>query len=513
MKKKITFKELAQEKLLRGINLLGDAVGSTMGAYGQTVLYQHGEGNGIPQSTKDGVTVAMHIQSDDPVEDLGINIVKDAARKTAKKAGDGTTTSTVLAQSILNISVGREGSQRDYIRGMEAATTKVMAYLDKTSEKVDENLLDYVANISTNSDKELSDVISSAYRSVGEHGHVWYQPNRSGIDTHVKIEAGATVPSGYLDPGFITNEEARLVVLEDAYVFLSTSKIDSPRQLEAILEKCVTEKKGLLVIADMEPQVATILLANKINNGYKFHVIKPPYFGIIMREHMEDLADLCGATLHGTHMGDAADTITTDMLGHIDYVQSDLANTVIRMLEPVDMSVRIAMLEAQIENEGNAERIRTLRQRLAVIAGGIAMVYVGAPSEGELVEKLDRVDDAVHAVLAAKQEGILPGGGVALKNAAETIKPQGDDDDYSQGFNDLLDAIYTPFNLILSNADLKPPNGLKIGWGVNVLTGKKVNMRDEGIIDPTMATKEALLNAVSVSKTILSTGLTINNIV
>lgn len=513
MSKLITFKEEAQKKLLKGINLLGDAVGATLGAHGQTVLYQSGDGNGIPQSTKDGVTVASHIQSDDPVEDLGINIVKDAARKTAKKAGDGTTTSTILAQAILNKAVGRKGSQRDYIRGMEAASTKILAYLDSISTKIEGSMLDYVANISTNNDNILGGIISNAYKEVGEYGHVWYQPNRAGIDTYVKTEAGATIPSGFLDPGFVTDEKARLVIYEDVYIFMSTAKIDTPRQLEPILEKVVSENKALLIIADVEPQVSTILLSNKINNSYKFHIIKPPYFGIFSRELMEDLADLVGAKLHGTHMGDAADTITADILGHADYIQSDVHNTVVRMLEPVDMSERVSMLEGQIENEGNDERIRTLRQRLATIAGGVAMIYVGAPSEGELKEKLDRVDDAVHAVLAAKQEGILPGGGVALKNAAETIEvPQGDDD-YTEGFRMLLEAVLHPFELILHNADLKPPTGLKIGYGVNVLTGKKVDMNAEGIIDPTLATKEALLNAVSVSKTILSTGLTVNNIV
>ena len=511
--KKVTFKSEAQEKLLKGINLLGDAVGATMGAHGQTVLYQYGdETTGIPRSTKDGVTVAMHIESEDAVESLGINIVRDAARKTAKKAGDGTTTSTVLAQSILNESIGREGSQRDYIRGMEAARDRLISYLEDKSEEVTEEKIDYVAKISTNNDETLGGFISDAFKQVGKYGHVWYQPNRAGINTYVKIESGAQIASGFMDPGFITHKEQGLVIMEDAYVFLSTAKIDSPRQLEPILEKVVKERKALFIIADVEPQVSTMLLSNKLNAGYKFHIIKPPYFGIIQRERMEDLADLVGAKLHGTHMGDAADTISVDMLGKADYFQSDLKDTVIRMEEQVDMTERIAMLEAMIENEGNEERIRTLRERLAAIAGGVGMIYVGAASDGELVEKLDRVDDAVQAVRAAQLEGILPGGGVALKNAADSLKVPKGDDDYAEGFKMLLEAVKTPFNKILGNADLKDPGTLKEGFGVNVLTGKKVDMKKEGIIDPTLATKEALVNAVSVSKTILSTGLTINNV-
>lgn len=511
MSKKITFNPDAQKSLLKGINTLGDAVGLTMGAHGRTVLYRYdNDANGIPQSTKDGVTVANHIQIDDPIESLGATIVKDAARKTAEKAGDGTTTSTVLAQSILNQAVGREGSQRDYIKGMEAASKKVIEYLDKTSTEVSGKMINFVANIATNNDSELGDLIADAYDQVGEYGHVLYQPNNVGIDTYIKVESGAQVPSGFLDPGFINNQELRTVDLENPLIFLSTSKLDSPRQMEAILSKAVKEKRSLMVIADMEPQVATILLANKINNNYKFHVIKPPYFGLIMREHMEDLAELVGATLHGTHMGDAAETITADMCGTADFIQSNQSNTVIHISDEVDMTERVAMIQHQIEMESTPDRIKTLRQRLASIAGGVGMIYIGAPSEGELNEKVARVDDAVNAVLAAKQEGILPGGGIALKNASDSIDPPKGDDDYVEGFKALLQAIKTPFSTILTNADLKDPGTLKIGWGVNVLTGKKVDMNKEGIIDPTMATKEALINAVSVSKTILSTGLTIN---
>ena len=512
--KKITFQKDAREKLLRGINILSDAVGGTMGAHGQTVIYQYGgESNGIPLVTKDGVTVADNIELEDPVENLGVSIVKDAARKTAKKAGDGTTTSTVLAASILNKSLnGTLNSKRDFIRGMEAARERVLEYLDKTSVDVDDETIDFVASISTNSDPELGPIISEAFKSVGEYGNVWYEPNFAGVETYSSIESGAVVPRGNMDPGFINNTASGTCDLENPLIFLSTSKIDSPRQIKDILENAVTNKRALLIIADVEPQVSTVLLANKMNNGYKFNIIPMPHVGIIARETMEDIAALVGAKLHGVHLGDAAESITADMCGEADFVQSDLKNTVIRIKERVDLTEHIDALQSSIDNEGNPDRVKQLRARLAMIAGGVAMVYVGAPSEGELKEKMDRVEDAIYAVRAAKEEGILPGGGVALRDAAASIKSPDGDDDYVLGFNMLLEAVLEPYHKILSNADLKAPEGLKEGWGVNVINGKKVSMNEEGIIDPTRATKEALINAVSVSKTILSTGVTINNV-
>ena len=509
--KKVIFKSEAQEKLLKGINTLNDAVSCTMGAYGQTVIYEYnGEKDGRPVSTKDGVTVANHIELDDPIENIGASIVKDAARKTARVAGDGTTTSTVLAAAILNEAVGREGSQRDYIRGMEAASKKVIEYLDKETKEVDDDMLAFVANISTNSDEVLGPVISNAFKDVGEYGHVWYEPNYNGVETTSKIESGTTIPSGLMDPKFINTPETRTSNLDNPLIFMSTSKIDSVRQLESILEYAVKEvKRPLLMIMDFAPEVGTTILSNKVNNGFRFNLIKPPHIGIIQREALEDLAYLVGATVHGVHLGDSAESITPDLLGEADFSQSDMNNTVIRIKEKKDMTSKIKELNTLIEAETSEDRKKTLRNRLANIAGSVAMISVGAASDAELKEKMDRVDDAIHAVMAAKQEGILPGGGIALKNASESIKAPSGDDDYAKGYKALLEAIKMPYLTILRNADLKEPTGLKCCWGVNVLTGKKVNMIEEGIIDPTLATKEAVINAVSVSKTILSTGATI----
>lgn len=506
------FKTEAQGRLLKGINTLGNAVGLTMGAHGQTVLYRHDNApDGIPQSTKDGVTVSRHVTSADPVEKMGIDIVKDAARKTAEVAGDGTTTSTVLAQSILNEAIGREGSQRDYIRGMEAARDKVLDYLSNESEEVSDEMIDFVAKVSTNNDEELGGVIGKAYKDVGEYGYVWYEPNPAGIETYSKIEHGAQIPCGYIDPQFVNNQKTNTVDLENPLIFISTSKIDSARQIEPIL-KHVTQpgrEKPLLIIAELDPQVSSVLLANKIKNHFQFNVITPPYHGLFRRDVLNDLALLTGATLHGIHMGDAAEQITVDLLGTADFVQTDRGGTVIRIKERKDLSEHVEAINTLIEEETNKSRKEDLKKRRATLAGGVAMVTVGSSSHGEMFEKLDRVDDAIHAVSAAIREGVLPGGGVALKNAAENINLPKGDDDYTAGFKSLINAINKPFLKILENADLKAPQGLKKGWGVNVLTGKKVDMKKEGIIDPTLATKEALRNAVSVSKTILSTGLVI----
>lgn len=507
---KLTFKSESQKGLLKGINQLTDAVGSTMGAHGQTALFLKGnEVNGVPQSTKDGVTVAQHIELDDPLENLGASIVKEAARKTAKIAGDGTTSTTVLARAILTEAVGREGSQRDYIRGIEAATKKVIKYLDKESVEITDEMIDYVANISTNSDSELGPIVSKAFKDVGEYGYVWYQPNLAGVETHCTVETGAQIQRGLLDPAFVNNKKMETCDLTNPLIFMSTSKLDSPRQIESILERAVKEKRALLVIAEAEPQVGQVLAANKINNDFHFNIINPPHHGIFMRESMEDIADMVGAKLHGAHLGDGADSITGDMCGTADFVQSNVMTTVINIKKKVDLSERIENIKTTIKNEGNPDRVKSLERRLATIAGGIGMIYVGAPSESEVVEKMARVDDAIHAVSASLREGILPGGGIALKNASESITIPSGVDDYTKGFKALLSAINTPYEVILKNADLKAPDNLKKDWGVNVLTGKKVDMKKEGIIDPTLAVKEAVINSVSVSKTILQTGVTI----
>ena len=405
--KQNVFNPEAQQKLLKGINILGDSVGLTMGAHGRTVLYRHAnDTNSIPQSTKDGVTVAAHITSSDPIEKIGIDIVRDAARKTAQKAGDGTTTSTVLAQAILQNAVGREGSQRDYIRGIDAATDKVLSYLDDTSEDASDTMIDYVANISTNNDEELGGIISKAFKDVGEYGHVWYEPNPTGIDTFTKVEQGAAIPSGYVDPGFVTNEKTRTVDMENPLIFISTSKIDSARQIESLLKVAISGNKALLVVADVDTQVGTVLLANRLKHGYKFNLVTPPYSGLFRRDTLQDIANLTGATLHGGHLGDAAESITPDLLGTADFVQSDGSSTVFRIKDKKDLSEQIDAITSLIDAETNDIRKEDLKRRRATLAGGVAVVTVGASSDGEMFEKLGRVDDAIHAVSASIKEGI-----------------------------------------------------------------------------------------------------------
>lgn len=511
MSKKNTFNPGAHQGLLKGINTLGDAVGLTLGAHGRTVLYRHDNApNSIPQSTKDGVTVAKHITSEDPLEQMGIDIVRDAARKTAAKAGDGTTTSTVLAQAILNQAVNREGSQRDYIRGMEAARDRIIEVLDNASTPVTDKLIDYVATISTNNDDTLGGIIADAFKQVGEFGHVWYEPNPVGTDTFSKIEHGASIPSGTMDPGFINNAKTNTVQQNEPYVFISTGKIDTVRQMEPILEEVVKNKRPLTIIADVDPQVGAVLMANRKKHGHQFNLVTPPYHGLFRRDCLEDLCKLTGATLHGSHLGDAANTITVDLLGTCDFLESGPGDTVIRIKDRKDLSEEVDAITDLIEKETNESRKNDLKRRRATLSGGVAVITVGAASDGEMFEKLDRVDDAIHAVSAARLEGVLPGGGVALRDASYAVLPHPGDDDYVQGFNALIQAIFAPYYKILENADLKDPASLKTGWGINVLTGKKVDMMKEGIIDPTLATKEALKNAVSVSKTILSTGLVID---
>ena len=510
----VTFKKTAREQLLIGINKLADAVGSTLGAKGQTVIYQHGnQKNGQYLITKDGITVADQINLSHPIQNAGVHLIKQAAKTTGDRAGDGTTTSTVLTQAILQNTP--LDATIEFIEGINGAFDEVMKYIDATSIEVDNNLLEYVASISTNNDKELGDLISKAIIEAGEYGTVGWEVNFNDSSTYVNVEHGAQIPRGYLDPAFINVPELRRCDLENPYIFLSTAKIQDLRQIEPILEKAVKSKKGLLIVAEMEPKAAATIASNVKKHNLPFNIINPPEFGPLRDEMMEDLSDLCQCILHGNHLGDDVDMLDEKFLGTCDKMMSTATHTTLRFTDKPDLSKKVKYLKKQIEGKEAPSRKKQLKARLAMIAGAMGVIYVGAPSEIELKEKYDRVEDAVYAVYAAKEEGILPGGGVALRDASRYIGRKSDTTEYNKGWNVLLDSIQAPFKRILKNAGIPSeddPKRQDKGHGINVLTAEVVNMVDEGIVDPVKITKQALINAVSVATTVGNTGVVIMNI-
>lgn len=510
-KKLIVGKEEAREKLYRGIKILADTVGSTLGAKGQTVLYQFdNEVDGVPLVTKDGVTVASQIFLDDPVENLGAQLIKESAKNTVKKAGDGTTTSTVLTHAILSESGMNDDI--DFIKGLGDAKDAVLDYMDKESVDVDLKMQQYVAKISTNNDEFLGSLVSEAIDKAGENGTVRWEVNQESSKTCVEVEAGAMIPSGLVDIQFINDQRQQMMVHDNPYIFVSTMKIQDIEQLKGITKIALEEKRPLIYIADFEPRVASQILMNVHKNKYALGIIRTPSFGPLRQEMLQDIADLVGATLHGGHLGDDTDSLDETFLGTCLQVSSSQSDTVLRFADKPDLTDKVEGIKRQIEGDETSMRKTQLKARLAMLAGAIGTIKVWAPSEIELKEKYDRVEDAVYAVYAAKEEGILPGGGVALRNAGSSLGIKKDDSNYSKGWNAMVKAINSPFDKILSNAGLPIPKVLKKGFGVNVLTGEKVDMIKAGIIDPVKVTKSALLNAVSIAKTILGTNSVICNI-
>ena len=505
--KNLNFGQEAQDKVFEGINKLTKAVSSTLGASGKCVLLEDGSGN--PLITKDGVTVADTIVLLDPVENMGATLLKEAARKTVREAGDGTTTATVLAHAILKEAqkVQANISSRDLKSGIEKATEKVVAYLEKTSTSVKGDMIDQIATISTNNDAKLGEIIGDAFRAVGETGVVMMEPSAE-AETKVKIVDGIQYEKGITNQHFITNQVNKTAELENASVLLVESPIENIRQIQSILEHVIKNSIPLLIIADMEPAVAATLAMNKTKGNIKVNVINAPTFGINKREVLDDLAMLTGATVVNEDLGDDMDLIQPEFLGKCLKSITNEKDTIIQVEELSDQvleaieDIKIELSETQ--TPGNLIR---LEKRLARLSAKIAIVQVGANSDFELKEKTDRVEDAICATKAAIKEGIVSGGGIALLNASNSINAK------SKGEEALLEAIKAPFKTILSNAGILEYDLPKAkGKGLNVVTGNMVNMIKSGIIDPLLVTKSALRNAASVATTILSTDCVINNL-
>ena len=503
--KDLTFGEKANSKIMTGVEKLTSAVKSTLGASGKCVIYE--DALGRPVITKDGVTVAESVVLIDPVENIGATLIKEAASNTVREAGDGTTTATVLAHSLLKTITESEHEEtaRSIKSGIEKCSEKVMVYLDKTSIPVKGEMLKSVATISCNNDKELGAKIGEAYEKVGRDGVVLMEESDTN-ETYVEFVDGAQIDSGLKSQHLATDKDKLTCTLDNPYVLIIGSTIPNIRKIQSVLEFIIKEKRPLLIIADMDQQPYATLVANKVKGNIKVNVIDPPGFGPTRLDSMEDLAFLTGAKLINEELGDDLDLIEPSVLGEAVKAVTDNKSTVMQVYDKgEELQDRIAHVKEQIKDEKNGFFKMKLEQRLATLAGTVGIVRVGADSKVELKEKKDRVEDAVHATKAALKEGIVAGGGVALLNAANNIKPK------NKGEELLLEAIKAPYKTILENAGLDFQDLNKKGWGIDVVTGKPVNMVKAGIIDPVLVTKAALKNAVSVVNTIVSADCIISN--
>lgn len=505
--KNLNFGDTAREQVFKGITKLTQAVSSTLGASGKCVLLE--DATGKPVITKDGVTVADSVILLDPVENMGATLLKEAARKTVQQAGDGTTTATVLAHAILQeaYKVADKTNSRVLKEGINSAVEKVVKYLESISVSVEGDMIDHIATISTNNDPELGKLIADAFRAVDLTGVVMMEPSAIG-KTEIKLVEGAQYEKGLTNRHFITNAENQSAELENPLVLLVESKIDSIRQIQTVLEYVIKNNKPLLIIGDVEKGVLSALAMNKIKGNIKINVVDAPTYGVNRKQLLDDLSLLTGATIINEDLGDDLDLIKVEYLGKCVKSITTENETILQVKDTSDeVKEVIHEIKNKLNKKNTANEVVKLEKRLAMLAAKIAIVKVGANSDIELKEKQDRVEDAICATKAAIKEGIVPGGGVALLNAALKIKEK------NVGEEVLGRAILSPYKTILTNAGYEEYriSGAD-GEGIDVVTGNMVKMIDSGIIDPLLVTKSALQNAASVATTILSTDCVINNI-
>ena len=503
--KTLTFGNEASDQIMEGVKKLANAVSSTLGASGKCVIYE--DALGRPVITKDGVTVAESVVLLHPVENIGATLIKEAARNTVKEAGDGTTTSTVLAYSLLKTVNEKAGDEklRSLKAGIISGAEKVKSYLEKSKIEVEGEMLKNVATISCNNDKELGDKIGEAYEKVGKNGIVLMEESDTN-ETYVNFVEGVQFDSGLKSPHLVTDRDKHAAVLDDPYVLIVSSPIPNIRKIQSVLEHVIKNKKSLLIIASVEQQPFGTLLSNKVKGNLKVNIVDTPGFGITKQETLEDLALLTGATIINEELGDDLDLISPEVLGYAKKSVTDDKTTVLQTLEEIDVTERVLDVTKKIESESNPFFKKKLEQRLSMLTGKVGVICVGADSKIELKEKKDRIEDAIYATKAAYKEGIVAGGGIALLNASNNLKPS------NKGEEILFEAIKAPYYTILDNAgiiEVKKPTGKN--RGIDVKSGKEVDMIKAGIIDPVLVTKSALKNAVSVVTTIISADCVISN--
>ena len=524
MAKEIKFDIEARDGLKKGVDALANAVKVTLGPKGRNVVIEKSFGG--PSITKDGVSVAKEIELEDPIENMGAQMVKEVASKTNDLAGDGTTTATVLAQAIVteglkNVAAG--ANPLDLKKGIDKAVATIIADLQKQSVVVGNasDKIKQVASISANNDETIGDLISEAFEKVGKEGVITVEEAK-GRDTYVDIVEGMQFDRGYLSPYFVTNTEKMLADLENPYILLFEKKISSLKELLPVLEPVSQSGKPLLIIAeDVDGEALATLVMNKLRGALKIAAVKAPGFGDRRKAMLEDIAILTGGTVISEERGLSLETTTLEMLGTAERVTIDKDNTTVvnGAGDAKHIETRVSQIKAQIESTTSDYDKEKLQERLAKLAGGVAVLYVGAASEIEMKEKKDRVDDALHATRAAVEEGIVAGGGVALaraKAALATIHAENADE--QTGINILNRATEEPLKQIVQNAGgegavvvSKVLEG-KADFGFNAKSGEYVQMLSAGIIDPTKVTRVALENAASVSGMILTTACTLSEI-
>ena len=505
--KNLAFGDHARSQVLTGVEKLTNAVGSTLGASGKCVIIE--DNNGSPQITKDGVTVANSITLRDPLENIGATLIKQAAQKTVDDADDGTTTATVLAKAILDEinSHSLLDDTRAMKEGINSGVDKVIKYLEKKSKKVTGKKIDQVATISSNNDKELGKLIGNAFKLVDETGVVMMEKSEDET-TYVEVVEGFQFNRGLRSKHFVTDKIKNTSELDNPLILIVENKIENIRKIQGVLEHVIKSGRSLLIIADVDRQVETSLAMNVVKGNIKLNILEAPIYGVSKANVLEDLCAVTGATLVNENLGDHMDLITPEMLGTCVKAVTTQKDTILKFNESSEkVDNMIKDLKKSLKDITNPNVIKKVEKRIANLKSKLAIVKVGASSEVELNEKLDRVEDAICATKAAVKDGIVAGGGIALLNAQMHLDPK------SIGEEVLYQAIRKPYELILKNAGVKEyvdPD--EENRGLDVVTGNTVDMVKAGIIDPLLVTKSALKNAASVATTIMSTDCVINNI-
>jgi len=522
MAKQIHFDTEARTKLKSGIDKLANAVKLTLGPKGRNVVLQKSFGS--PQVTKDGVTVAKDITLEDPVENLGAQIMREVASKTSDLAGDGTTTATVLAQYMIehglkNVSAG--ANPMDLKRGMDKAVKALIEHLKGQSENIsnDYERIGQVATISANNDRSIGDMIADAMKRVTKEGVITVEEAK-GMETYVEEVSGMQFDRGYLSPYFITNADRLTTEYDDPLILLTDGKISNMREFLPVLEKAANSGRPLLIIAeDVDSQPLGVLVVNRLRGTLRVAAVKAPGFGDRRKAMLEDIAALTGATVISEEKGYKLENTGLEHMGNAEKIILDKDNTTIvnGKGDPAMVQVRIKQIKQQIEATTSNYDKEKLQERLAKLSGGVAVLYVGAATETEMKEKKDRVDDALHATRAAIEEGIVPGGGVAFIRAAQALEGlKGANEDETIGIDIIRKAIEYPLRTIVGNAGLegsvvvqKVREG-KGAFGFNALTDVYEDLKAAGVIDPTKVTRIALENASSIAGMVLTTEVVIN---
>ena len=522
--KEVTFDVSARDGLRKGVDALANAVKVTLGPKGRNVVIEKAFGS--PHVTKDGVTVAKEIELADKVQNLGAQMVKEVASKTADIAGDGTTTATVLAQAIINHglkNVAAGANPMDLKRGIDKAVTAVVGELRKISQEVGDNneKVEQVATISANNDPSIGTLIAQAMAKVKKEGVITVEEAK-GTDTYVDVVEGMQFDRGYLSPYFVTNTEKMVVDIDRPYILIYDKKVSSMKEILPVLEPVAQSGRPLLIIAeDVDGEALATLVVNKIRGALRVAAVKAPGFGDRRKAMLEDIAILTGGTVISEERGFKLENATVEMLGTAEKVTIDKDTTTIvnGAGSTEDIKARVHQIKAQIETTTSDYDREKLQERLAKLAGGVAVLYVGAASEVEMKEKKDRVDDALAATRAAIEEGIVPGGGVALVRARAVLEGmKGENNDETTGIKIIARAIEEPLRQIVANAGLEGSvvvAKVKEGtgaFGFNAKTDEYCDMYAAGIIDPTKVVRVALENAASVAALLLTTEATITEL-